>query len=97
MERYHASYTELKRAAKRDPSSFDSLKTYQKSIESPDKQERILHNSFIDTVNILSRVMKTLGLDNSWRADEKIYDPTPEGTREKLKKWMFEVFGEATE
>jgi len=38
--------------------------------------------------------MKSLGLSNEWRADEEIDGLNKEGTRKKLKLWMFKIFEE---
>ena len=92
---YHDGYRGMKSASFRH-FYFDDIKKYQAAVENADPRERMLHNRFMDAVNILSRQMKELGLDNSWRGDEKIYTPNPDPdvARAKLRDWMLEIFGE---
>ncbi len=94
LEDYHDSYVDLKGAPGRH-FYFEDVKKVQESAKNADQREKILHDSFIDTLNILSRKMKKFGLDNSWRADDLIYGLTPEAAREKPKLWMFRIFGES--
>ncbi|MBI2669703.1 MAG: hypothetical protein HYX20_00945 [Candidatus Yanofskybacteria bacterium] len=90
---YHDSYVNLKGLAGRR-FYFEDTKKLQESAKATDMREKILHDAFVDSLNILSRKMKKLGLDNSWRADEEIYGLTPKAAREKPKLWMFKIFRE---
>lgn len=90
---YHETYKNLKAASKRK-FYFEDIKDFQESVKNADIRERIAHNNFIDSINILSRKMKSLGLDNSWRGKEKIYGLSKEETIEKTRNWMLEIFGE---
>ncbi len=96
LHEYHDSYIGLKFAAapERRMVHGEDVEKYKSGIKTADERERILHNAFIDAVNILSRNMKEFGLDNTWRSDERIYGLNPEATREKLKHWMFNIFEE---
>ena len=93
LRNYHDSYVNLKGAAG-GRFYFEDVKKIQEAAKNADQREKILHDSFIDALNILSRKMKKFGLDNSWRADDLIYGLTPEAAREKPKLWMFKIFGE---
>ena len=93
LKEYHDSYKNLKRASLRR-AYFDDIQKYQDAVSNADTREKILHDSFIDSINILSRKMKALGLENSWRSDDEIYGLTPEATRVKPKLWMFKLFKE---
>lgn len=90
---YHDSYVGLKGAALRKEYFYD-IEKYKEAVLNADRREKILHDSFLDPINILSRKMKSLGLDNSWRADELIYGLTPEAIRNKPKNWMLKIFRE---
>jgi hypothetical protein len=99
IKEYSESYRALKGIAKfklSEEAGPESRKRYHGEISEKDRRERELHNAFLDAVNILSRRMKELGLDNSWRADAMIYPDSsdPELNRRKVKRWMFRVFGE---
>ncbi len=96
---YSESYRTLKGITKyrlSDTASPESRKRHNIDQADADHRERELHEAFLDSVNILSRRMKELGFDNSWRADNLIY-PNPddhEANRTKVKKWMFRVFND---
>lgn len=65
---YADSYRTLKGVSRFRPSAtagIESVKRYQGEVSDADRRERELHESFLDSVNILSRRMKELGLDNS--------------------------------
>lgn len=95
LKDYNRAYTYYKTAAKRQKAEeYQTIKDYQAEVKRADAIENALHNRFIDSINILSRKMKTMGLDNSWRADDEIYGLTPEALRQKAKNWMFRIFGE---
>lgn len=92
---YHDSYVNLKGTAdERRELRFDDTEKYQETVKRADQQERILHNAFLDSLNILSRRMKEFGLDNSWRGMSIIYDTDNETMRDKVKLWMFRIFNE---
>lgn len=95
LKEYHDSYVGLKASARKERSLYlgDTAK-YQAAVKNADERERILHNAFIDSVNILSRTMKNSGLSNEWRGNDEIYALDKWGTRQKLKHWMFKIFGE---
>lgn len=93
LKEYHDSYAGLKGAALRKK-YFDDIEKYREAVLNADKREKILHDSFVDFINILSRKMKIMGLDNSWRKDDEIYGLTPEAARNKPKLWMFKIFRE---
>jgi len=100
IKNYDDSYRTLKGVLKyklSDEASPESTKRHQEHESEADRREHELHEAFLDSVNILSRRMKELGLDNSWRADNAIY-PIPndhEANRTKVKRWMFRVFSES--
>lgn len=76
IKEYADSYRSVKGILKfklSDEASAESRKRYQGEVKEKDERERQLHNVFLDAVNILSRRMGELGLDNSWRGDDKIY------------------------
>jgi hypothetical protein len=100
MRNYHESYTKLKGIAKlKLPSAptADSIKRYQGQVSEADQMERILHNAFLDSINILARTMKRDGLDISWYTQDQIYDADFATMRTKVKHWMFRVFAEKEE
>lgn len=88
---YHDSYANLKGLAGRR-FYFEDTKKLQESAKVVDMREKILHDAFADSLNILSKKMKKLGLDNSWRTDDDIYGLTPEALRGKAKLWMLKIF-----
>jgi len=95
LKEYNRAYTYHKEASKRKRGEdYQAIEDYQAEVKRADAIEHTLHNRFIDSINILSRKMKVMGLDNSWRGDEEIYGLTAEATRQKVKKWMFKLFGE---
>ncbi len=100
IKNYDDSYRTLKGVLKyklSDEASSESTKRHQEHESEADRREHELHEAFLDSVNILSRRMKELGLDNSWRADEAIYPISNdhEANRTKVKRWMFRVFSES--
>ena len=60
---------------------------YQSGLAAIDSRRRIVHNRVIDLINILSRNYKKLGLNNSWRADTQLYDPSPRSMRKRVGNW----------
>lgn len=90
---YHDSYVSLKGLPGRR-FYFEDTQKLQESAKAVDQREKILHDAFVDKINILSRKMKKLGLDNSWRGHELIYGLTLEANRQKAKLWMFKLFRE---
>ncbi len=97
IKAYHNSYTKLKGTTKfkLSPSAgIEAVKRYQGDVTEADRIEHILHNSFLDSVNILARFMKKAGLDISWYSDQEIYDRDYDTMRTKVKHWMFRVFAE---
>ncbi len=95
LKDYNSTYTTHKETAKRKRvEEYHTIQDYQAEVKRADAIENALHNRFIDSINILSRKMKAMGLDNSWRGDEKIYGLTAEAMRQKAKNWMFKIFGE---
>jgi len=92
LREYYNTYINLQRASKRKL-YFEDIKKFQEAVKNADTRERIAHNAFIDSLNILSRKMKVLGLDNSWRKNEKIYGITKYETIEKTRNWMLSVMG----
>lgn len=92
---YHSGYINLKSASNQARSFiFDDIKRFQESVENADKREKILHDLFLDAINILSRKMKALGLDNKWRGDSTIHDVSYRPMRDKVRNWMFKIFNE---
>ena len=95
LKDYSRAYTYHKEAAKRQRAEdYQTLGDYQAEVKRADRIEYDLHNRFIDSINILSRKMKAVGLDNSWRSDDEIYGLTAEAARQKVKNWMFKLFRE---
>lgn len=96
LQDYNRAYTVLKNTSGRraDPENYINIKDYQANVKAADEMEKRLHDSFIDAINMLSRQMKKMGLDNSWRGDEKIYGLTPQAMRDKTRNWMFKIFRE---
>lgn len=95
LRHYHDTYVNLKRTSDAQRGfHFDDIEKYQETVKKADQQERIVHNTFLDSFNILSRRMKEFGLDNSWRGMNVIYDADYWTMREKVKLWMFRVFNE---
>ena len=95
LRHYHDTYTNLKRTSDATRGfHFDDVEKYQETVKRADQQERIVHNAFLDSLNILSRRMKEFGLDNSWRGVDIIYDTNYRTMREKVKLWMFRIFNE---
>ncbi|MDP3954249.1 MAG: hypothetical protein Q8Q06_02430 [bacterium] len=94
---YHDSYVNLKKTASKERRMYfgEDVQKYQETVKNADRREKILHDAFVDSINILSRHMKKVGLDNSWRGDSKIYGGNPASNRLKAKLWMFEIFGES--
>lgn len=90
---YHDSYINLK-SIPQTRFYREDVQKIQEAVKNADRREKILHDSFGDSINILSRAMKAVRLDNSWRGDELIYSIVPEAGREKIKLWMFRIFGE---
>ena len=96
---YNESYRTLKGITTyklSQEASAESIRRHHDYTTEVDRRERELHEAFLDSVNILSRRMKELGFDNSWRADDMIY-PNPDdhqANRTKVKKWMFRVFAD---
>ncbi len=56
-------------------------------VQKCDEKRRDAHNRLIDDLNILSRQMKEMGLSNNWRANTRIYSPSPDGMREGVSRW----------
>lgn len=99
IKNYDDSYRKLKGIASyrlSDTASARIQERQKNDIEDADRRERELHNRFLDTVNILSRRMHEVGLDNSWRGDEAIFPVAgdEEGNRRKVKQWMFRIFSD---
>jgi len=102
LREYKDSYDGLKYAAKKERGVFfqDDVRRWQKSNENADKREKILHDRFLDSANILARIMKSAGLDNTWRGDDLIYnhggvnDSTDEVARNKVRQWMLRIYHE---
>jgi hypothetical protein len=93
LTEYYDAYKNLKSAAKRR-FYFEDYQRLRESISRADERERILHNAFLDSLNILSRNMRRMGLNNSWRQNDEIFGLTEEAKREKPKLWMLKLFGE---
>lgn len=94
LKEYHNTYVGLKGASLRRE-YFDDVKKFQAAIMNADQREKIMHDAFLDKLNRLSRKMKEIGLDNSWRSNEEIWGITPDGKRNKPKFWMFKLFKES--
>ncbi len=93
LKEYHDTYVGLKGASLRRE-YFDDVEKFQAAVKNADQREKIMHDAFLDKLNILSRKMKEKGLDNSWRSDEEIWSIAPDGKRNKPKLWMFKLFKE---
>ena len=91
---YHSTYVNLKSTSVKR-SQFDDIQKYQAAVKYADQNEKIMHDAFLDKLNRLSRKMKEMELDNSWRSDEEIWGITPDGKRNKPKFWMFKLFKES--
>jgi hypothetical protein len=100
LRKYYDSYNGLKAAARKERMLYRDVEKYQESIQRADRREKILHDNFITTTNILSRAMKKAGMDNSWRGDDSIYHQGGENdsndipARDKFREWMFRIYHE---
>lgn len=93
LEAYHETYIILQQAAsRRRRLHITDIKKFADRVEAADRRERIFHNAFLDSLNILSRKMRTLGIDNTWRGNSSIYSPSEHETREKTREWMIKVW-----
>ena len=97
LKNYHESYAQLKFVNRKSKFYIADSYRYRDKLDVADQREKILHDVFVDSVNILSRQMKTLELDNSWRGDDEIYSTSPKATRVKLKNWMFKIYNVSIE
>ena len=102
LRNYKDSYDGLKYIARKERGVFyqDNVRGWQESYKNADKTEKILHDKFMDSVNILSRAMKNAGLNNQWRGHELLYnhgganDSTDEIARSKIRQWMLRIYEE---
>jgi hypothetical protein len=61
---------------------------YTASVERSDAKEKAAHDALVDSLNILSRNMKELGMSNSWRMNDAIYSPGDHAAmRTKIGAW----------
>ena len=95
LANYRETFINLEKSSARTRMlHFDDIEKFKQNVKNADERERIAHNLFIDSLNILSRNMKSFGLDNSWRGEEEIYDVSQERMREKTRNWMLKNFKE---
>jgi len=101
LREYYDSYNGLKAAARKERLLYlDDIDKFKQGVKNADAREKVLHDNFISSANILSRTMKNAGTDNAWRGDDTIYhhggknDSNDEVARDKFREWMFRIYHE---
>lgn len=64
-----------------------SMVTLNQRKES-DKDRTRVHNDLIAALDILAKIMKKHGLDDTWRSEDHMYHSDPKVMRKKITEWV---------